>query len=200
MQSPIERTALDPSRHHHEIVLRITGDGSLACDIGIPDLLEYVWSTDTHIGSEMKRNRVRIGPLSHRLAAALATRLRVVLPPSLTVSVHGSGVSLYASGAHVGGSANAALIDDETDETLGERATRTVHGFLSTIQDAISEELTEPWPEDGGYRMASPGAREEGGLVFLWYGDNEMSPRVAFPPIDLKDLIQGSTDSLDSGS
>jgi hypothetical protein len=168
-------------------------------DLVIPSSSEpgagRLWVDATRVDFDMKLNGVPMDPLSHRLARALASRLQVVLPPSLTVSVHGSGVSLYANGAPVGGNANAALIDDETDETPGERAARAVRGFLSAMQDDISEELTEPWPEDIGYQMALPGAREEGGQVFLWYGDNESDPRVAFPPIDLTNLGRSSAGS-----
>lgn len=130
-------------------------------------------------------------PLSHRLATVLGTRLSEVVPASLTVSVHGSDVRIYADGVRIGNSANSVIVDEEDDRTLGEKAYAAVWGVLSAIQDDISEHLREPWPEDSGYRMAMPGVREERGRVFLWYGDNELDPRVAFAPIDLTKLSRG---------
>ena|SRR5215207_2614680 len=120
---------------------------------------------------------------SHELALALAQRIGTVLPPPLTAAASGPHVELHADGARVGGSAAAAIADEEDDRTFAERVETATLAVLSTLQDDVAEYLTVEWPREADGAMALPGARVAGGRVHLWFGRSESAPAVGFDPI-----------------
>lgn len=138
---------------------------------------------------------------SVRLAAALAERLGPVLPAPFRVRAEGGWVALYRGGEWDGSSGVALVLDHvidpdrpdyppgEQDWPLAARAASVADGVLSSVQDAVTEATTEPWPALPGGGMALPGARTDGERVYLWYGPDEGAPVLAFAPIVLADLL-----------
>ena len=55
---------------------------------------------------------------------------------------------------------------------------------LSSLQDPIAEETTEPWPDTNGAPLPSPEAVVESGVLHLWYGERD-EPVLALRPIPL---------------
>ena len=125
---------------------------------------------------------------SHKLAAALATRIGVALPYPLTARAEGSSVTLYVDQNVIGGSAAAAIIKDPGSGELGERAQTAVRAMLSGILDCVSEYLTVPWPTEVDGEMAISGARADAHRLHLWYGRSETDPVFSFAPIEIGDL------------
>ena len=106
----------------------------------------------------------------------------------MSVHAEGSIVFVRVGDLHVADSAGSAIVDDDDDRTLEEKAECAAWGVLSRIQDEISEHLTEPWPADGR-RMADPGVRTAQGRMFLWYGGSESSSLFPLGSIDLDEVL-----------
>ncbi len=128
---------------------------------------------------------------SHRLAAAVASRLAAVAPVPLTVRAEGEVVSVYGtteSSKSLGGSAAATIVEELDDRTIAEKIEAAVHAMLSGVQDVVTEVSRQPWPraERGG--MALPNVRSDGTRVHLWYGDDERAPVIRFPPIAIAEV------------
>ena len=56
--------------------------------------------------------------------------------------------------------------------------------MLSSLQDLIAEETTEPWPDANDEPLPMPETLVESGALHLWYGDREQ-PVLALRPIPL---------------
>jgi hypothetical protein len=139
-------------------------------------------------------------PAALRLAAALAERLDVVVPPPFRVSAEGRWVSLYEGDRWDGSSDVASALDQEIDPDAAEgaegsfawRAAMVAESLLSRVQDGVAEATTEPWPRLAHGGMAFSGTRTDGDQVLLWYGpayDREAGAVVVFPPIRVKALL-----------
>lgn len=127
---------------------------------------------------------------SEKLARAFATRLNGVVPHGLAVRASGSMVYLYAGNAVVGGTASVPIVEEEEDGgTLCERLLTVVYAVLSTIQNDVSEYLTEQWPPDADGQMALVDSRCGEERVYLWYGSSEAAPVIAFPPIEFAEFM-----------
>jgi len=87
-------------------------------------------------------------------------------------------VVLLVDEREVGGSAAAAILDDEDDRDLAERARTVVQAVLNGTQDVVIEELKEGWPP-----------ARTGADLLSWYGD-ETTPVVRLNAIPLSELIE----------
>jgi hypothetical protein len=127
-------------------------------------------------------------PRAKALARALASRLASVAPDGISVSAREDRVIVCAQGDLECGS--GSIIDASDDRPLAAKITATILSTLSTVQDYISESLTEQWPRSPSGSMALPGARCDGAHAHLWFGD-EHSPTIALLPIDIAALDRG---------
>jgi hypothetical protein len=125
---------------------------------------------------------------SRKLALALAERLGEILPPPLVVRALGDCLEVQADGTGWGGSAAAAIVEEEDGRSLAERVETAVRAILSGVQDAAAEYLTLPWPLDAAGAMALPDARTDAERVFAWFGDCEADAAVTLRPIALAEL------------
>jgi hypothetical protein len=114
------------------------------------------------------------------LAHALATRLVAVVPAGFSVVADGPEVAV-ASGAWSVSIDVKALVEQEGDPN--ENVQSGAWAVLSTVQDFITEELRQPWP-DGVVPLPIPATAVEGARLRLWYGD-EREPVLELPPISL---------------
>lgn len=138
-------------------------------------------------------------PAALGLAAALAERLDVVVPPPFRVRAEGAWVSLYEGDRWDGSSDVASVLDQEIDPDAAEgahgsfawMAAMVAECVLSRVQDGVAEATTEQWPRLPHGGMAFSGSSTDGDEVSLWYGptyDRAAGAVVVFPPIDLKAL------------
>jgi hypothetical protein len=118
---------------------------------------------------------------SYRLASALAQRIDSVLPDGFDSLAAGGRVEVFRDGLPIGSSAAPEIVDSAPDSPAQiETATRAA---LSSVQDLVSETLTEPWPEG----LPAAGARVVGSELRLWFGD-EAAPVVELVAISVDDL------------
>ena len=136
-------------------------------------------------------------PAAARLASALVDRLNAVLPHPFRVRSMRGGVALFEGTTldgicDVAGVLDQDLEDDDELEAgaLAAGAASVACNVLNSVQDAISEATTVPWPALPDGRMAEPRTRTDGTRVYLWYGPDEREDHavLAFPPIVLADL------------
>jgi hypothetical protein len=82
----------------------------------------------------------------------------------------------------------------DEDRSGSELAELIVGNALNTVQDAVSESQTEPWPAleaQGSPRTMAPyGTRCDGLNIYFWYGTTEADPTIAFAPIPLADVTR----------
>jgi hypothetical protein len=127
-----------------------------------------------------------------RLATLVAERLASVVPPPF--EVHAAGADLVVR--HPAGwgfhKPFAWVEQDDEEESGATLAEQMIISTLDSIQDAVSEALTEPWPPlspTGTPRAMAPGeARSDATSIYFWYGHSEQRPTVGFAPIRLKDI------------
>ncbi len=105
---------------------------------------------------------------SHKLAVALAARLNDIVPVPFRVQAKGGDVHVDAPDVCVGGSSAPTIVEDDDDRTVGEKIETALRAVLSSVQDDISEFLTEPRPSADGCGMAMPGARSDEQWIHLW--------------------------------
>lgn len=118
---------------------------------------------------------------SHGLASALARRIDSVLPDGFDSRAVGGRVQVCHDGVPVGSSAAPEILDSAPDSHAQiETASRAA---LSSVQDLVTETLTEPWPEG----LPAAGARVVGSELRLWFGD-EAAPGVELAAIRVDDL------------
>ena len=83
----------------------------------------------------------------------------------------------------------------ETEESpFVDRVISIAGHILSSVQDMIAEDTTEPWPQLPQGGMAMPGTRADAGRVYLWYGPDsrrEDAAVLSLPPIELAALERG---------
>jgi hypothetical protein len=116
--------------------------------------------------------------------AGLSHRLNQILPDGFKTSPTEDGIWLDAPDG-LGALGWAGHIDkDPSNFALYREAGVNV---LSSLQDCVSMTLREFWPlaaTEPEHRMAMPGGRIEGAVLYLWYGQ-EISPIVSLDSIDL---------------
>lgn len=118
----------------------------------------------------------------------MAARLNEVVPIPFRVYAEGNVVGIEARDVPIGGAGASFIVDEDDDRTFGEKVETTVWAVLSSIQDDISEFLTESWPSVDGCGMAMPGARRDGAWVYLWYGEDEGAPVITMPAIRIAEI------------
>jgi hypothetical protein len=104
------------------------------------------------------------------LATALVGSLRAIVPSEGMVSlfVDGDAVRLeYAAGGNVVVELRAFGVSNRL--TVSE-ATTAVAAVLSTLQDLVVENLTDPWPVDAAGSMALPHASVDEGWIVGRFG------------------------------
>ncbi|WP_214367451.1 hypothetical protein [Pseudonocardia sp. H11422] len=111
----------------------------------------------------------------------MAQRIDSVLPGGFDSLAEGGRVEIFRDGLLIGSSAAPEIVDSAPDSHAQiETATRAA---LSSVQDLVSETLTEPWPEG----LPAAGARVVGSELRLWFGD-EAAPVVELTAISVDDL------------
>ncbi|MDQ2706201.1 MAG: hypothetical protein M3Z25_00510 [Actinomycetota bacterium] len=92
-------------------------------------------------------------------------------------------VEVVFGGRVVGGSSAAAILDHDGPGLPEERVGTVAAAVLSAVQDEICEALAQPWPVENG-RMLNPDARQSGGHVEMWFGD-ESTDALRLRPLDI---------------
>jgi hypothetical protein len=131
-----------------------------------------------------------------RLVAALAARLDPVVPRPFRVRARGADV-LVEHPESWGYMMSYGWIEDEGEGRSDvELAELVAWGVLNSIQDTVSEALTEPRPPlspGGGRREMAPcRARCDGTTLRVWYGVPEAAPMIGFAPIPMADLARAA--------
>jgi hypothetical protein len=105
-------------------------------------------------------------------ARELAAALAASLPDGFTASAEGELVTIEPPD---GGGVTTALDIDADDSGDFEVYADAAEGVLSLAQDVVCEALDETWPAAGGVSvdLPIPGARVDGNVLQLWYGDDE---------------------------
>ncbi|GAC1481752.1 MAG: hypothetical protein NVS1B4_26830 [Gemmatimonadaceae bacterium] len=129
--------------------------------------------------------------LSGKVATAVASRLALVVPTSRGVRAEGDVVSVYSQRVPtitLCGSAAAIIAEDNDERPVDERIEVAVAAILNSVQDCVTRELGEPWPKQMRGGMALPDTRRDGRRIHLWFGDDERTPVIALPPIEIAEL------------
>ena len=116
--------------------------------------------------------------------AEFARRLNEVLPEGFHATPGSDDIELDAPDG-LGTSGWTGLVD--RDPANLESYIAAGWNVLSGFQDCVVMTLREGWPMETTtpeYRMAYPGSKVEGTVLYLWYGPEE-SPVVRLRPIDL---------------
>ena len=139
-------------------------------------------------------------PAAVRLAAALAERLDVVVPRPFHVRAEGGWIAVYRGEEWDGSTGVAAIVGDDDagpegiadkGAPLAERVQAAAWAVLSSVQDAVSEATTEPWPVLPAGGLALPGTRADDESVYLWFGPEtarETGAVLSLPSIRLEEL------------
>ena len=116
-------------------------------------------------------------------ARELAAALAASLPEGFTATAEDEYVTIESPDGL--GSTTALNIDPEEADDPDAYAD-AAEGVLSLAQDVVSETTGTPWPPTTGPNLdlAIPGARADGGVVHLWYGDED-SPMLRLREIRL---------------
>jgi hypothetical protein len=115
------------------------------------------------------------------LAAALAERLRAVVPPEVEVTAVGSVVRILFAGTPSGMYADLPEWPDEYSLCEG------LQGFLDQFQDIAAEATTEPWPATAPDPMPEAFAEIRGDALIIGFG-HPSEPVLALPPIGLREI------------
>ena len=119
-----------------------------------------------------------------RFRAELAGRLNQILPDGFHATPSGIGIYLDAPDG-LGTWVWTGQVD--RDPSNLESYSAAACNVLNTVQDCVAITLREVWPLETAepeHRMAYPGSKAEGTVLYLWYGPEE-SPIVRLQPIDL---------------
>ena len=124
------------------------------------------------------------------LVTELVDRLREVVPEGIAVaaSTSGSGVEISATAPPFVGGATC-YVEDVVEQPHGsfeQNVDAAAWNVLSTLQDMIAEDTTEPWPDTGRNPLPRPETAVESGVLRLWYGDRD-EPVLTLRPIPLPD-------------
>ena len=94
------------------------------------------------------------------------------LPDGFTASADGETLTIETPD----GTGVSTALDIEADD-IGdlEVYADAAEGVLSLAQDVVCEALDATWPAAGGrvVDLPIPGARADGGVVHLWFGDED---------------------------
>ena len=122
-----------------------------------------------------------LSPTARSLLDALLARLNEVLPAGLVAVEEEGVVGVAKEGAFWGGYDYASLVGGAED--LAKAEVIAVESVLSTVQDQVSEYMSEPWPPGGyaGDALAPPFAELSGQELRLGYRDALELPAI---PID----------------
>ncbi len=105
-------------------------------------------------------------------ARELAAVLAASLPEGFTASADGEMLTIETPD----GTVVSTVLDLEADD-LGDldAYADAAEGVLSLAQDVVCEALDATWPATGGgsVELPIPGARADGGIVHLWFGDED---------------------------
>jgi len=135
-------------------------------------------------------------PSSWRIAAALAQRLDLVVPPPLRVVARAEFVDVLHGDDYWDGSSASVIVEDSDDRTVLQRAETVANAVLSGVQDAVAHALHLPWPRATGGEMALPFTHVAESAVQLGFGDSA-SPTLRLSPLRLEDFIEPSRASHD---
>ncbi len=105
-------------------------------------------------------------------ARELAATLAASLPEGFTASAEGELITIEPPD----GIAVATALDIEADDSGDfEVYAEAAEGVLSLAQDVICESLDATWPapDGGSVDLPIPGARVDGAVMQLWYGDED---------------------------
>ncbi|MEZ5292561.1 MAG: hypothetical protein R2745_15880 [Vicinamibacterales bacterium] len=107
-----------------------------------------------------------------RFAKELAASLAASLPDGFGASADGDTVTIETPSGEAVTTALELESDDEGDPDVYVDAAESV---LSLAQDVVCEALDVTWPgpPGGGGDLPIPGARMDGGVVCLWFGDED---------------------------
>lgn len=116
-------------------------------------------------------------------ARELAAALAASLPEGFTASAEGALVTIEPpDGAGV-----TSALDIESDE-IGDADVYldAAESMLSLAQDVVCESLDATWPSSGGVSvdLPIPGARIDGDMLRMWYGDED-APVLELPAVRL---------------
>lgn len=129
-----------------------------------------------------------------RLASAIASRLTSKVPAPFAFRADESDLILD----HPNRWGFTIPLDwieaSDEDRSGSELAELIVANVLNSLQDAVSESRTEPWPAleaDGPPRTMAPyGTRNDGQRVYFWYGIAEADAIITFDPIPLNEVAE----------
>jgi hypothetical protein len=107
-----------------------------------------------------------------KFARDLAASLTAGLPEGFSASADGDVVTIEAPSGEGASTALDLEADDEGDPDVYADAAESV---LSLAQDVVCEALDRTWPGQAGTvdDLPVPGARVDGDVVMLWYGDED---------------------------
>lgn len=168
--------------------------GFYALDLGLSEQSEEQeeWRRELlHKQRERGSAGLSPGPINvQAFARALGERFQAVVPPSMHVSVQDGMVWLISAG---GGRAGlAGLAGSRNGDDPFEVMRRAAEDALTTAQDCVSEDTTEPWPAVAGQLpggFPSPHAQIADGQLRMFYGDPE-APVLELTAIRLSDVLE----------
>lgn len=116
-------------------------------------------------------------------ATELAAAVAASLPDGFTATAEGETVTIESPD----GTAVSTSLDLDADD-IGDLDVYAdaAEGVLSFAQDVVCEALDTTWPSVGvvALDLPMPGARAGGGVLHLWYGDED-APVLSLSPIRL---------------
>ncbi len=86
-------------------------------------------------------------------------------------------------------SAGAAIVEDEDERSILERAEDVASAVLSGAQDAVAHALRDQWPPDGARGMALPNTVIVDDTIQMWYGARD-APAIILEPLGLAEFIE----------
>ena len=118
------------------------------------------------------------------LASALVRSLQSLLPTAAGIAVRADDQTI-----RIDDSGNPVSLDLGTYGAGGQltqpEALAAVSAVLSTVQDLVSEALTEPWPQVPDGSMALPDATVDDGWIVGLFGDGpQPMARIRIMPLD----------------
>jgi len=116
-------------------------------------------------------------------ARELAAAVAASLPDGFSATAEGETVTIESPD----GTAVSTVLDLDADD-LGDLdvCADAAEGVLSFAQDVVCEALDATWPSAGpmALDLPIPGARFDGGVLHLWYGDED-APVLSLRPVRL---------------
>jgi hypothetical protein len=113
------------------------------------------------------------------IAAALADAIQTVIPPRFGLHVVAGAIGVSVDGAP------EVWISLSDGVSLEHREALLAGNVLSTLQDVIVRETSQPWPTgNSSSDLPLPGTKAVAGMIEMWFGD-ERSPALRLPSVDL---------------